>query len=57
MEMKGLKKCKYLDSLLDGESDIKRRKGLTIDSFNIQSKRINTVIEFNNFILKMWFLS
>ena len=28
------KKCKYLGSLLDTEHDIKRRKGLAIDTFN-----------------------
>ena len=52
------KKCKYLGSLLDSESDIKRRKGLAIDSFNklkqiFKSKRINTITKvriFNTFV-------
>ena len=41
------KKCKYLGSLLDTEHDIKRRKGLAIDTFNnfkhiMESKKVST---------------
>ena len=52
------KKCKYLGTILDSEKDIKRRKGLAIDSFNklkhvLQSKKVNIKTKtriFNTFV-------
>ena len=48
------KRCKYLGTLLDSASDIARRKGLAIDSFNklkhvFLSKRINVTTKVNIF--------